>query len=162
MILGITGHQDLESFNLKWILNEIIKFISNNNIEKGISSLAIGADQIFANELKKEKIKFEVIIPCANYASTFKSKKDLDMFKSLLESAENITILNFEEPSELAFYKAGIEIVNLSSNIMAIWDGKKAKGMGGTGDIVEVALAKQKQVYHINPITMKCKNLGYD
>jgi hypothetical protein len=162
MTLGITGHQDLQSFNVNWILQELNNFISKNNIHKGISSLAIGADQLFASELKRKKIHYDVIIPCASYASTFKTKKDLELFLSLLNSAENSTILNFQEPSEIAFYTAGTEIIKQSSTIMAIWDGKKAKGLGGTGDIVKEALENNIPVYHINPKTLKCKYLGND
>lgn len=162
MILGITGHQDLEPFDEDWIVLKVNNFISRNNVHKGISSLAIGADQLFAGELKKKKIHYDVIIPCSNYASTFKTEKDLDVFLTLLESSENSTTLHFQEPSEDAFYTAGIEIIKQSSSIMAIWDGKKAKGLGGTGDIVKVALEQHKPVYHINPVTQECKYLGDD
>lgn len=56
MILGITGHQSLESFDLDWIKLIIGNFLTENNVIKGVSSLAIGADQLFCRELIKKKL----------------------------------------------------------------------------------------------------------
>jgi len=159
MILGITGHQNLESFDLNWIKLTINNFLSKNNVIKGVSSLAIGADQIFCRELIKMNIKYDVIIPCSNYISTFKTVDDSEAFVGLLNIAENTYTLNFDNPSEIAFYSAGLNIVDKSTAIIAIWDGKHAKGLGGTGDIVKIALQQKKTIYHINPINKEYKYL---
>lgn len=152
MILGITGHQNLEEFNIEWITNELREFILKNEIEKGISSLAIGADQLFVKELKQSHIIYDVIIPCENYELTFKTEDDLKNYLSLKSSSGNTVILDYKEPSEQAFYSAGVEMVRQSTYIVAIWNGYEAKGLGGTADIVKRALQQKKEVYHINPV----------
>ncbi|SHF33508.1 hypothetical protein [Chryseobacterium takakiae] len=159
MILGITGHQDLKSFNLDWIKFTVNNFLKENDIIKGLSSLAIGSDQLFCRQLIKKNIPYDVIIPCDNYISTFKTLKDSESFLGLLNMSKGIYTLNFDKPSESAFYSAGIEIVNKASVIIAIWDGKPAKGLGGTGDIVKIALQQKKSVYHINPVNEQSKYL---
>jgi len=159
MILGVTGHQDLESFNLDWITLAINNFLKENDVVKGLSSLAIGADQLFCRQLIKKSISYDVIIPCNNYISTFKTVEDSRSFLDLSNMSKNTYTLNFNEPSETAFYSAGIEIVNKASEIIAIWDGRPAKGLGGTGDIVKIALQQKKSVYHINPVNEQSKYL---
>lgn len=161
MILGITGHQKLENFDKNWIIKEIRSFVLKHSIDKGISCLAIGADQLFCEELINNKIDYDAIIPCENYLSTFKKKEDILKFTSLLDLSKNVLTLNFEEPSEEAFYAAGKKILEYSTTIIAIWDGKPAKGLGGTGDIVKAALSCDKKVYHINPIDKNSKYLNY-
>lgn len=152
MNIGITGHQDLSEYVLDWIKNSLLDFIAKNKVVKGYSSLAVGADQLFVKCLLEMKIKYDVIIPCNNYETTFKNESDLSNFNSLLSSANKIAKLDFKEPSELAFYKAGVKIVELSDMIIAVWDGQPAKGLGGTADIVEISLEKGKRVFHINPV----------
>ncbi|MDP9954987.1 hypothetical protein J2X97_000624 [Epilithonimonas hungarica] len=159
MILGITGHQSLESFDLDWIKLTIGNFIAENNVINGVSSLAIGADQLFCRELIKKKISYDVIIPCNNYISTFKTLEDSRSFIDLINMSKSTYTLDFDKPSESAFYAAGIEIVNKTTAMLAIWDGNPAKGLGGTGDIVEFALKQNKHVFHINPINKKSNYL---
>jgi hypothetical protein len=35
-----------------------------------------------------------------------------------------------------------------------VWNGKPAKGHGGTADIVDYALKCNKRIFHINPIDL--------
>lgn len=162
MIIGITGHQKLEEFDKNWIIKEIRSFILKNSVDKGISCLAIGADQLFCEELINNKIEYDAIIPCENYLSTFKKKEDILKFTSLLDLSKNVLTLNFEKPSEKAFYAASQKMLEYSTTIIAVWDGKPAKGLGGTGDIVETALSCNKKVYHINPVEKNSKYLNYN
>jgi hypothetical protein len=159
MILGITGHQSLAGFDLDWIKLTIGNFLTENNVIKGLSSLAIGTDQLFCRELIKKNITYDVIIPCNNYISTFKTQEDSRSFLDLSNMSKSTYTLDFDKPSESAFYSAGIEIVNKATTLLAIWDGKPAKGLGGTGDIVEFALEQKKHVFHINPINKESKYL---
>ena len=42
---------------------------------------------------------------------------------------------------------------------MFVWDGEKAEGLGGTGDIVTYARQRGKPVVHIEPITKVVRRL---
>ena len=82
---------------------------------------------------------------------TFATKKDLASFRSLLEAAQTITRLDYPEPSEEAFMAAGKSIVDSCEMLIAIWDGKPARGLGGTGDVVRYARKTGKAVSIVWP-----------
>ena len=154
MKAGITGHQNIGSDEtIEWVtivLSEIIKKLS---IELGFTSLAIGADQLFAQLLKQNNIPFTVIIPSNEYEQTFQNSADLETYQNLLNTATHKIKLPFIKPNEIAFYEAGKKIVSLYDIIIAIWNGQPAKGLGGTGDIVKYAQSINRSILHINPIT---------
>lgn len=159
MKIGITGHQHLGSEEtITWLSDTIETIIKQHNIDMGFTSLAIGADQLFADILSKNQIPYTVIIPSDEYETTFTDPYHLEHYKILLQSAKNRINLPFDKPSENAFYEAGKKIVALSDLLIAIWDAQPAKGLGGTGDIVKYAQTLKRNVVHINPITRTMKS----
>jgi hypothetical protein len=154
MKIGITGHQQLGSgATITWLSDALEKSIRQYHIDLGITSLAVGADQLYATVLRRAHIPYIAVIPSADYEATFQNTNDLERYQEFLRSASERIQLPFEKPSETAFYEAGKQIANLSDMLLAIWNGLPAKGLGGTGDIVQYALSNQKRVVHINPIT---------
>ncbi|SEO20287.1 hypothetical protein [Mucilaginibacter sp. OK283] len=153
IIVGISGHQNLSKFDINWINKELLITINKLPIALGMSSLAIGSDQLFAELIIEKKIPLNIIIPCTNYEKTFTSSRDLEKYKLLLGKAAQQFKLDYNEPTEQAFYAAGKSIVKTSNLLITIWDGLKAKGLGGTGDIVEYALERRLSVIHLNPLT---------
>jgi hypothetical protein len=154
MKVGITGHQLLGSEEtVKWLESTLKECIEQYNIDQGITSLAIGADQLYAEILRKKHLSYSVIIPCKGYETTFQNDHDRKMYQELLQNAFETIQLPFDEPCETAYYEAGKQVVNSSDIMLAIWNGLPAKGLGGTGDIVQYALSVVKRVIHINPIT---------
>ncbi len=154
MIAGITGHQNLDGEEtIEWVKNKIIKNIDDYTITKGCTSLAIGADQLYAEVLLLKKIPYVAIIPCKQYEKTFQEERHLKNYRMLVKEACEIVELDYGKPSEAAFYDAGKRVVDISDLIIAIWNGKKAKGLGGTGDIVTYAISKKRPIVHINPFT---------
>ncbi len=156
MKVGMTGHQQLGTeATITWLSDTLERTIHQYHIELGITSLAVGADQLYAEVLRKTNIPYIAIIPSDGYETTFQNTYDLDRYRELLRNATEKLQLPFEKPSETAFYEAGKKIANLSDMLLAIWDGKPAKGLGGTGDIVEYALSIKKPVVHLNPVTQQ-------
>lgn len=71
-----------------------------------------------------------------------------------------IEVLPRKASDEESYLAAGQKVVDLSNMMIAVWNGKPAAGLGGTADIVDYALQKKKQLYHINPLThVVTKNL---
>ena len=151
MIVGISGHQDLETYDQEWIRKTILDLIDTYSITKGVSSLARGADQLFARCIIEKGLKLIVVIPCKNYETTFRSDSDKKVFNELFQRASKKIELPFPKPNEEAFYQAGIAVLNFSDTMIVVWDGKNAKGWGGTGDIAEQAKRRKKSFFHINP-----------
>lgn len=160
MKIGITGHQELGSeATIIWLSNTLESIIRQNHIDVGITSLAIGADQLFAEVLRKSHVPYIAVIPSNGYETTFQNTHDLRRYQELLQGASERRKLTFKKPSETAFYEAGKQIVNLSDMLIAIWNGQPAKGLGGTGDIVKYALSVKKPIVHLNPITQTVQEL---
>jgi hypothetical protein len=150
MIAGFSGHQDLgDEAKVKWVRYKLERLLPELNIESGCLSLAAGADQVFAGVLLKKSLPYKAIIPCRRYEETF-ATKERARYRFLLSKARERMDLDFEAPSEAAFYEAGKRVVEESSLLIAVWDGQRAHGLGGTGDIVRYALQAGRVVIHIN------------
>ena len=162
MKVGLTGHQNIGSkSDIDWVKTVLKKQIEKYNVTNGICCLAVGADQLYAELLKAKEIDFTVIIPSAGYEKTFDEHSELLEYERLLSTAKDTIELDFSSPTEKAFYAAGKEVVNRSNMIFAIWNGKKAKGLGGTADIVDFAKQQEKQVIHINPVNKTVSKIDF-
>ncbi len=143
MRIGVTGHQDIPPQALAHVtrgINRVLDDVKGNLV--GVSSLAVGADQIFAASVVERGGRLEVILPCKGCEMTFSHSEDLRNFRSLLERAATVETLSFEDASEDAYLAAGHRVVELSQMILAVWDGQPAKGKGGTADIVAYARSR--------------------
>jgi hypothetical protein len=157
MKVGITGHQRLkESSNWEWVRVEIDNLLSQLPPPlTGVTSLAIGADQLFAKAVLKHGGLLEAVIPFAGYERTFSEGHDREEYGHLLKRASKIEVLEKRGSDEEAYFAAGKRMVDLSDLLIAVWDGKPAAGLGGTGDVVQYAIHERKKTIHINPITHK-------
>jgi len=145
VIIGVTGHQDLPLVVVRYARDRMRDIGSHAELI-GACSLAAGADQLFAESVLASGGKLWVVVPSRGYESTFAKQVDLERFRDLLERAEKVEELAFPEPSERAYFAAGQRIVDLSDRLVAVWDGEKARGLGGTGDVVAYAKQKGKPV----------------
>lgn len=151
--VGITGHQNIGSAEItSWVHDKVHDVLVEHKVTYGFTSLAIGADQMFTDILLMMSVPYMVVIPSKNYESTFKSKSERERYRRLLSLAEEQLVLDYDKPSEKAFFDAGKYVVRYSDLIIAVWNGEKAKGLGGTADVVEYARTQGKSVIHINNI----------
>ena len=150
MIAGFSGHQDLgDEAKVQWVRCELERLLPELNIESGCLSLAAGADQLFAGVLLKNGLPYRAIIPCRRYEETF-ATAERARYSFLLSKAHERMDLDFEDPSEIAFYEAGKRVVEESNLLIAVWDGQRSHGLGGTGDVVAYALQRGRVVVHLN------------
>lgn len=124
----------------------------------GVTSLAIGADSIFAESVLQHKGSIEAVIPFPEYELTF-DIDDRDRYRRLLKAASRVMLLQKKRSDEESYLEAGKMVVDLTEMLLAVWDGKPARGLGGTGDIVEYAVRKRKDIFHLNPITHRVTRL---
>lgn len=140
MKIGAAGHQNIPRPAIAYVRQGIADIIAEaNHNPVGISSLAAGADQLFASLILEYGGRLSVIIPCAGYETTFTGKADLERYRRLLGKADHVETLNYPEPSEDAYLDAGRRVVDDADLLIAVWDGKPARGKGGTADIVSYA-----------------------
>lgn len=151
-IVGITGHQDIPDDALAYVRTGIGRALDPYGHDlTGVSSLAAGADQLFAEVVLQQCGQLHIVIPCQGYESTFEDEEALHRFRHLLDRAEEVDALAHLSPSEEAFLDAGRRIVELSQLLIAVWDGRQARGKGGTADIVNYARERQVEIIVIWP-----------
>lgn len=158
MIIGFTGHQRiLHPDRWSWVkekFTQILRKVAHPG-DRVISSLASGGDQVFSQVALSEGLQIEVVIPCFGYEAAFQTPDDLRQYEVLLARAARLTRLDFSGPSEEAFLEAGIQVINQSGLVVALWNGKPAAGKGGTAEIVNYARKQGIPVIQIDPDKME-------
>ena len=161
MRIGVTGHQRLnEPANWEWVRQEIDRFLSALTPPLiCVTSLAVGADQLFASAVLQQGGALEVILPFPEYESTFTEAQERQAYNDLLKQALKIEVLEKHGSDEDAYLESGKRMVDTSDLILAVWDGKPAAGRGGTGDVVNYAIQQRKVIVHLNPTTQETTKL---
>jgi hypothetical protein len=150
--LGVTGHQTIPPDAREVLVSAVQDILRDADSPlRAFTSLAAGADQLVATELLRAGGLLHVIVPSRNYEQTFAAGEDLAGFRSLLEAAHAVTRLDYAEPSEEAFLAAGKSVVDNCDVLIAVWDGKPARGLGGTADVVRYARDTGKAVSIVWP-----------
>jgi hypothetical protein len=140
MILGVTGHQHL-SQEAGWIeIRRSVRLIvqAAGTPMVGFTSLAIGADQVFAQEVLRQNGALRVVLPFPRYENRL-PRDTRASFRELLAQAEETLVLPRLASDEESYLAAGTRIVDSIDLLVAIWDGRPARGIGGTADIVAYA-----------------------
>lgn len=153
MRAGITGHQHIgQEETVAWVVENLSEVVAQYRIDHGFTSLAIGADQLFAQILLQRGVAYEAVLPCREIERTFQSQEDLKTYRYLLRNAAAIETLDFIEPADTAFLEAGKRVVDLSDIVIAVWNGLPAQSLGGTAAAVKYALDREKRVLHIHSV----------
>lgn len=155
IVVGFTGHQDLSPAT-----RTLIRACVRAELDKlapvvGVTSLAAGSDQMFAECVVDMGGELRVIVPCDGYENSFTSTDDLAKYRRLLAAATLITVLDHPIPSETAFWDAGKKVVDQADVVFAVWDGRPAAGLGGTGDVVKYATDQRCDVVVVWPATAR-------
>jgi hypothetical protein len=137
--VGITGHRDLSEPTHTLVSAAITTQLRNFRPLHGISSLAEGADQIFAEEVLKAGGALTAVIPSADYGRGFATAAGRARYRQLRAQAMEVIQLPFPSPSQDAYWAAGRRVVALADVLVAVWDGSPAGGVGGTADVVAFA-----------------------
>jgi hypothetical protein len=155
MIIGITGHRVLpDPAAWEWVQTTLARHIEEATRPlTGMTSLAIGADQMFARIVLGMGGQIEVIVPFFGYERTFERREDLNEYLRLKALASRIQVLNPSDSDDQAYLRAGEHIVDSCNLLITVWDGLPARGLGGTGDVIEYAVKKSKTWIQVNPQT---------
>jgi hypothetical protein len=152
MNVGITGHQNLPRHAAAVVRGMLQQLVGEQpDPLTCVTSLAQGADQICAALVLKRGGSLHAVVPCARYEKSFATARAAERFRALLAESARVETLPFPEPSEEAFLAAGRRVVDLSDLLIAVWDGRPARGRGGTADIVAYARRRDVSVRVIWP-----------
>lgn len=159
MRVGITGHQQLETSSAwTWVENMLrIELKSLTHPLVGITSLAIGADQMFARLILEEGGVIHAVLPFKDIERSF-SAQDIPAYRDLLARA-TFEVLHVPGLDEDAYLAAGYRVVDLSDIMITVWNGKPAKGKGGTADIVAYSKSHRIPLIHIDTVAFVVRHL---
>lgn len=166
--IGVTGHRNLENEDLlkETVIRILANILHHENGEEGetlitvYSPIAEGADRLVAREvLKYKNAQLIVVLPFGeeHYLRDFGNNDSKEAFNELLQKAASIIHtgqIKEETDSEkrnLLYKGAGTYVVDHADYLIAIWNEKPAKGVGGTAEIIDYAIQKKKPVMVINP-----------
>jgi hypothetical protein len=119
-----------------------------------VSSLAEGADRIIAEAGLAAGFALNAILPFARaeYERDFATAQSRAVFADLLARAAAVIELNGTAAARPQAYEAaGLLMLANVDLLIAIWDGAKAAGVGGTAQIVGRALGRGIVVAWIKP-----------
>ncbi|MFI5903883.1 hypothetical protein [Streptomyces cyaneofuscatus] len=138
--IGITGHRSIPDGARTHVLAGLRAALCGlDGATEALSSLAVGADQLFAGLALDCGAKLTVVIPSGDYEACFESTADLAHYRLLKSRAAQEVRLDFPHSTDEAYYAAGAYIADHCDLLLAVWDGRPARGLGGTGDIVDYA-----------------------
>lgn len=118
----------------------------------GVTSLAEGADQLFADHVLATGGQLVVIIPAADYVATFSNDAARARSERVLAHASEVVPMPYETSSEGAYWAAGRQVVERCDRLLAVWNGKPAGGLGGTADVVMYARELGRPITVIWPV----------
>jgi hypothetical protein len=138
--IGVTGHRSIPPSVLPYVRSALRREFSAGGVElEAISSLAAGADQLFADIALAHGVPVTAVIPGMDYEAHLGDAETRSTYRRLLGSCATRVDLPLQPTHEEAYFAAGRWIVDHSDRLIAVWDGRPARGPGGTGDIVAYA-----------------------
>lgn len=104
----------------------------------GVSCLADGADQLFARAVRDIGGRLQVIVPARQYRAGL-PPDSWAAYDELLAHAFVVVELDHVESTEQAHMDASRVMLDAADKLYAVWDGRPARGYGGTADVVASA-----------------------
>ncbi|MGB9408659.1 MAG: hypothetical protein WCA89_14065 [Terracidiphilus sp.] len=155
--IGFTGHRTLD--DEAKCRKSIFDFLeqqkaSLSGLVYGISSVAAGGDLLFAESCIQLALPLCVLLPLP--AEEFRKDFDKEGWsraEQILSKAASIEVTGGDQPREECYYECGIETVQQSQLLLALWNGEPSQGLGGTEDIVSFARGFGKPVVWLHSTT---------
>lgn len=157
MIVAFTGHRPDKLPNKETgyklpnptyikVCRQIESVLKELNPEKVISGMALGVDQWAAFISYKLKIPFLAAVPFINQESKWPTSSQ-ETYTKLIKLASEVVIVSEGEYSAHKMQVRNEWMVDRCDQLIAVWDGSA----GGTGNCVNYAKSKNKQIIYINP-----------
>ncbi|MCX4727484.1 hypothetical protein [Streptomyces sp. NBC_01306] len=145
--IGVTGHRSIPPDAIAHVREALRTLLGGlQGPLEVLSSLAAGADQLFACIALECGAELTAVIPSGDYELGFCDPVELAGYHRLRGRATQEVRMDFPHSTDEAYYAAGAYIADNCDRLVAVWDGLPARGLGGTGDIVSYALEAGKPV----------------
>ena len=137
--IGITGHSNLTDATAGLVAGELREILREERDDLvGVTCLARGADQVFAQVVLELGGSLEVVLPAADYRDRKVKPDNAAEFDALIAGA-SVHTMPFTESNRDAYMAASEHVLSIVDRMVAVWDGGPPGGHGGTADVVEAA-----------------------
>jgi hypothetical protein len=157
MRIGMSGHRARDGADWAWARDQLIALFLDAPRAVGWSSLAAGADTIFAEVALAYGGGHVAVIPTPGYIGEFAAADQRRYHVLLARSRRVIRVRGEGEAS--GFRRAGERVARSVDKMVFIWDGDEARGDGGTADIVDYAIGRKIDAIWLNPLTRETRQL---
>ncbi len=105
--IGVTGHRSIPAEARPHVLAGLrAAFRGRERATHALSSLAVGADQLFADLALARGAELTAVIPSGDYEACFESAADLARYRALKARAVREVRLDFPHSTDEAYYAA--------------------------------------------------------
>ena len=165
-LVGFTGHRHLTNVEAAaTAIREALELLRQEFSGEwvALSSIADGGDRLFVREARGLDMSWHAILPLprAEFAKDFSEAEWADV-ETTLEAADHVRILEETGDRDESYLDCGIETVNDADVLLAVWDGDRARGKGGTADIVQYARAIGKPLMIVDAVTHKVRRENWN
>jgi hypothetical protein len=137
--IAVSGHRGLPAATTRLISEAIRAALrENGGTVTGLSCLADGADQIFARAVLDAGGQIEAVIPALHYRDGLPAAA-IPEYDALLADATAVHKLPCIDSTSESHMAASKLMIAQAGELWAIWDGRPARGYGGTADVVTYA-----------------------
>lgn len=151
--IGITGHTGLSDSTIGLVSDAVraalAPYADRDLI--GITCLARGSDQIFAEAVLAHQGKLKVILPAADYAERIPKHEARSVFDRYVSRAVDVQQMPHRRSGREAYFAASRSLIDQSDVAFAVWDGGAADGRDGTADAVAYARRTRRPIVAIWP-----------
>ncbi|OIJ88490.1 hypothetical protein [Streptomyces colonosanans] len=140
MRTGITGHRGLSKDveeRIRAMLADTVRAYDADDLT-AVSCIADGPDSWFAEAVLKHGGQLEVVIPASKYRENLPEWHH-PVYDELYAHAAEVHETGMTESTSEAHQAGSEALVGLVDELIAVWDGKPARGYGGTADVVAYA-----------------------
>ncbi|MFC0040667.1 hypothetical protein [Actinomadura rayongensis] len=141
MRIGVSGHTNITPPTSDLVARALRDLLAPHADVTGVTCLARGADQVFAQVVLDLGGRVEVVLPARDYRAAKVRPDDLAVFDGLLGRAAVVRYAPFATSGDAAYMAASELLVGSVERLVAVWDGRPASGHGGTADVVTHARA---------------------
>ena len=172
-VITVTGHRDVygtesKSNNVPAYIGRAIMDLMESLCDEGYSSvefnigMAVGADQIVAEFLRKANVPYNAYIPCIGQEKRW--PKDVQEYYNevLIPNAKTRTLVHNGPYNYICMQMRNELMVDNCDEVFAVYRGDVSgtSFTGGTGKCIKYALAEGKKVTVFNPDTFETFVIG--
>jgi hypothetical protein len=138
--VAITGHRGLPEDTERLVADALRAEVERRADADlvGVSCLCDGADMLFAGAVLDVGGSLLAVVPAERYRDGLPDSHHAT-FDALVARAAAVIRLDHRESVSEAHMDAGLCMLDHADELIAVWDGKPARGYGGTADVVAAA-----------------------